>query len=213
MTRIIILTMSIWLSAALAVAGPSCNRTYEFLGLSKGQTSVFWISSFSDGHCQDLRLHALAISGDTLDALYSSELASMGVGCAEHIVRLYDHEEPVTLLDSTGDWIKLDSAGSIRCPDTPTKTKDEYKTWAREVALEGWFWNRHSGMGGIVLPQSTGCRLSLVAIDSAGLYLDYTIDRVLYFPASKYLLVFTKNPMFHGEFDSENGFLLLRRVS
>jgi hypothetical protein len=143
--------------------------------------------------------------------LYSSELASIDVACIEHIVRLFDHEEPFTLVDSTGDWIKLDSACSIRCPDTPTEIRDEYKTWSREVALEGWFWNRHSGTGGIVLPQCRGSQLSLIAIDSAGLYLDYTIDRVLYFPASKFLLVFTKNPMYIGEFDSEHGFLLLRR--
>ncbi|OQA00291.1 MAG: hypothetical protein BWY71_00770 [Planctomycetes bacterium ADurb.Bin412] len=62
----------------------------------------------------------------------------------------------------------------------------------------------------MVLPGFDGLSARLVYFYPAGLYVNYEIDRVYYFPKSRYLLIFTRQPQKAVGLDTMHGFLLFR---
>jgi len=112
--------------------------------------------------------------------------------------------------DSTGDWIELAPGLSVKTPEPSPALLEKYTEWNKQ-AIEAWHWNRQEGRAGVDLPSCRGDSLDVVAIDSAGFYYKYRIEKVFYFPSTGYILIFTHNDRYAGEFDSENGYLLLRR--
>jgi hypothetical protein len=130
-------------------------------------------------------------------------------GVARFIETLH-HEEPVVFSDSLDDWISLESDLKMRLGTPSQDLQAKFAKWKKAVGFGAWYWNRDEGISGIVMPEIRGGDLKLISFYPQGLYYNYRFERVCYFPRSGYVFIITHNDRYADEFDSENGYLLLR---
>jgi hypothetical protein len=198
--------------SAPGIAGPSCNVQHELLGFTIETDQAFWIAIHRTGDCVLSTLLKVVVSGNSLVGTQKIGYSPNTSKWAASLLKLFKHEEPVVWSNPADDWIKIDSGFSIRQPQPSHQLLTRFKQWDGS-AIPAWYWNKQEGVAGIDLPAVRGDDLELVYADSVGLYVNYRFQDVYYFQHGGYLLITTLNDRYAGEFDSENGFLLLRRKS
>jgi hypothetical protein len=95
----------------------------------------------------------------------------------------------------------------------PPPDSAQLKLFEKEYALgDERSWNSKHGIQGINTPSVEGLNVRMVYYYPEGLYIDYTISKVYYFPRSGYVLVFTNQPRLASGLDTMHGFLLLKII-
>jgi hypothetical protein len=204
-------TISI-LTTARALAGPSCDEQFNVIGFTTESEPSFWVAVIRNGDCVSSTLIRVSVHGDSLTGVKKFGYSPSASSWTSSILKQFKHETPIVFSNPSDDWIKLDSGFSIRQPQPSRQLLTRFRQWD-SVGIEAWYWNRQEGAAGVDLPRVRGDSLKLVYADSVGLYLRYRLQDVYYYPESGYLVITTANDRYAGEFDSENGFLILRRES
>jgi hypothetical protein len=193
-----------------ARAACDCDITDDFVAFTAESDTAFFICSIGDDDCASSLLWRLKVVGDSPTIRTRVIIGAASKNTLKQILQTFRHEEPFRPTGSLNDWIQLDSNFAIHLPLPTAELLARFKIWDSS-AIPAFYWNRQERKAGIDVPWSRGDTLEIVAIDSSGFYINYEIRYIYYFAKSGYLLIFTKNDRYAGEFDCENGFLLLRR--
>ena len=181
-------------------ATTNCIQEFFFFGLVD---DVFWIGENISGECTVSYIHQVH-SNDSSNVLVSSSLKEYndwtwlknGMG---HL----NLEKFIRAKRLTAGWQIEDF--TIKNPVSNQRLLDSF--------LEDWNileWNEKEGIKGIVLPQIKNRKTQLLYTYPSGLYINYEINNVYYFPDSKYLLIFTHQPITAPGADTWHGFMILR---
>ena len=181
-------------------ATTNCVQEFIFFGLVG---DVFWIGENISGECITSYLHQVHIN-DSSNELISSSLEECndwtwlksGISCM-------NLEKSIRAKRLTAGWQIEDF--TIKNPVSNQRLLDSFLVDCN--ILE---WNEKEGIKGIVLPQIKNRKTQLLYTYPYGLYIDYEINNVYYFPDSKYLLIFTHQPITASGADTLHGFIILR---
>ncbi len=166
----------------------ACEQEFTFECKTRGNYSVLEITERRFGECQRTNRIALYLSPDEVPAVQFSDRGFTAL--------MVGHREKETFLEIA------DSAGIFLLPDSATLSPPAFDSvFADSIKarrLKGTTimdFYRDCFDNCIDEPRFDNCRARLVWLYGWGLYKNYSIDRVLYFPESRYLLVFTLQPI------------------
>ncbi len=193
-------------------ATTNCDQAFTFLARSKGNNPVFWIAEDVGEECFVSYLLLVTISPSKA-TLISIDLRNFGdwdwlKEGTEHLRT----ELPVELENQNGTWKITQTSEYIKPPPYNSKLSAQFDKHIRKGGSNGVSWNRNHGLKGILLPVIGGAKTKLIYFYPVGLYINYDIAKVYYFPKSGYILIFTHQPKLAVGLDTMHGFLLLKMV-
>jgi len=206
---LILLGMCGWM-ALPAGASTQCEQRFQFFFKTYGLNGTFWIGEDLTGECHFSRLLQLT-PGEKTATLVTADLTKFGAwdwveAAAEHL--RIEKTEPWK--EAEGSWRSADGKIQVTAPPPDAAQRKRFEEHIRQGGDNGCTWNQKYGPAGVVLPGFDGLSARLVYFYPAGLYVNYEIDRVYYFPKSRYLLIFTRQPQKAVGLDTMHGFLLFR---
>ena len=195
-------------------------QTFTFLAKSEENKShphpVFWITEDIGGDYQFSRLLLVTILPS------QTILTSVGLrnfrewNLLKESTQQLETELYVELKEHNGNW-KPDSAlWYIRVPSHSKNLSKQYEKYvAEDNTGDGINWNRKHGLKGVQLPIVGVAQTEQIYFYPVGLYINYDIARIYYFPKSKYILIFTHQNWVRSASggNTMHGFLLLKLTS
>ena len=192
-----------------------CEQSFKFIALVTEESPCFYIFEELSGECYQLRLHKIILGNEGIIAKFDTYefigLEEEGTDSTqkeiiEPILR-YSNEIPEKLLLYGNVWKKEHINWSI----TEPKTNDELLEKARNMTpFIGSLWNEQYGLKGIMFPEFQNIETKLEYFHPRGLYINYKITGVYYFPKKSFLLLFTEQEMKGEGLDTMHGFLIFK---
>ena len=183
----ILYIMLLFFLGELLFATSICDQTLKLVALVNQETPTFYIFEELSGECLQLRLHKITLSKESytndFDVHYITKLNDEGVenlqkGIAQPILQL-SNESPQNIEFEDGAW-KIDNLNwSMMNPDINDDLLDKA---IKLSPLVGSIWFEQYGMDGIMLPEFRNIETELVYFHPRGLYVNYDITDVYYFP-------------------------------
>lgn len=191
---------------ALKVVTSNCHQTFHFFFISQG-TPTFWIGEDVSGECEYSKLLRINIIDSTVSVSQTELKKYKNWGIIPELnslLRIYE-ETPLELNDS--EWKNEDF--KIIAPDYDSSLSVEFNDHIRKGGSNAYSWIKVKGNDGIKLPEIEGIKTELLYSYKTGLYINYEITDVHYFP-SLYVLIFTHQPRKAVGLDTMHGFLIFK---
>ena len=190
------------------VISTNCHQTFHFFFLSQ-RMPTFWIGEDLSGECQFSKLLNISID-DSLVSFSQTELKEYkkwgNIPSLSSLFKIYD-EKPLTVIDNV--WENKDL--KIELPEFDSLLAEEFKEHIRQGGSNASSWLKLKGDKGIRLPKIEGIQTKLLFSYNQGLYINYKISEVHYFP-NAFLLVFTNQPQKAVGLDTMHGFLMFKII-
>lgn len=194
-------------------ATTDCVQTLDLLGVTGTGADgpyVFWVAEDLAGECCESRLIQVVVQKEQAGLIQSSLKGFQDWGCLKEAVALMEGPKGLSLKKEDTCW--QDEHAQVRLAD-PAPNEVLFKRYRKEVAT--WCssareWNNHMGIEGISCPSIEGMNLELLYAYSRGLYINYSIKRVYYYPDRALLFVQTEQKERAVGMDTMHGFLVLR---
>ena len=184
----------------------NCHQTFHFFFLSQ-ESPTFWIGEDLSGECNYSRLINIS-TNDSIISFSQSELKEYNnwgvIPELNSLIRIYD-EQPLELNDNV--WENKDL--KIEPPDYDSLLAGEFIEHLCEGGSNAYSWFKVKGKDGIKLPEIEGINTKFLFSYRTGLYINYEISEVHYFPNS-YILVFTHQPIKAVGLDTMHGFFIFK---
>jgi hypothetical protein len=194
------------IESSVKVYSTNCHQTFHFFFLSEG-SPTFWIGEDLGGECNYSNLLHIGVNNSTVSFSQSrlEKLNSWGnIPKLKSLFRVCD-EHPSELKDKV--WENKDL--KIIPPEYDSLLAEEFSEHIRHGGSNAYSWINLKGDDGIVLPKIEGIKTDLIFSYKTGLYINYEISEVHYFPNS-YILVFTHQPRKAVGLDTMHGFLIFK---
>lgn len=205
------LFLSAW-STQTSECATSCKQSFTFLLATAESNPVFWIVEDVSGECWYSRLIQITVENTKDTAIYLP-LGGHGSWNWRWLEKKMKHivcQPAIELENQNGVWSIPGLSWHIEAPPSDSALlrlfQEEYNA-GRERS-----WNVKYGIKGINVPSLEGIDSKLVYYYPDGLYIDYTISKMYYFPHSGYALLFTNQPRLASGLDTMHGFLLLKII-
>jgi len=183
-------------------ATTNCIQEFIFFGLVD---DVFWIGENISGECTISYLHQVHINDSSTEMISSSLKEYNDWTWLKNGIGRLNLEKFIRAKKLTAGWQIEDF--TIKNPVASQRLLDSFFMDTYWNIVE---WNEKKGIKGIVLPQIMNKKTQLLYLYPRGLYINYEIKNVYYFPDSKYLLIFTHQPITAPGADSCHGFMIMR---
>ena len=181
---------------SLKIYSTFCEQTFHFFFLSKG-SPTFWIGENLSGECQISYLYNISIR-DSIVSVSKSELK--------------EYNKWDELKNISGFFRKYkeldDNDLVITPPQFDPGLRDAFNNHVYEGGSNGYTWNKKHGLDGIILPTVENLKSELLFYYHFGLYINYKIASVHYFPDARLILIFTEQPLRAVGMDTMHGFLI-----
>ena len=190
------------------VLSTNCHQTFHFFFLSQ-RMPTFWIGEDLSGECQYSKLLNISID-DSIVLFSQTQLKEYkNWGNFKEISSLFRifNEKPLTVNDNV--WENKDL--KIKPPEFDSLLAEEFKEHIRQGGSNAYSWLKLKGDKGIRLPKIEGIQTKLLFSYNQGLYINYKISEVHYFP-NAFLLVFTNQPQKAVGLDTMHGFLIFKII-
>lgn len=208
---VFILTLSFLSFWGECFATTNCDQSFTFVGRTKGSNPVFWIGEDVGGECFQSYLHLLAVSGSKVNVITSDlELQDDWEWLLEGMKR-FDLEVPLELVKKIAAWGPKTAKWTVTAPLKNDKLMAEFDNDVIQKGQALSDWNRVRKLKGVDLPVLDKISAQALYFHPGGLYVNYSISKVLYFAKSGYILVFTHQDKPAVGLDTMHGFILLRR--
>jgi hypothetical protein len=184
----------------------NCHQTFHFFFLSEG-SPTFWIGEDVSGECNHSRLLQISIY-DSAVSFSESELKEYdNWGNIPELHSLFNNykEEPLELKGNV--WENEDLR--ISPPAYDSLLSKEFNEHILQGGSNAITWFKLKGNKGIELPDIEGIKTELLFSYKTGLYINYEISEVHYFP-KRYVVVFTHQPGKAVGLDTMHGFLIFK---
>lgn len=199
-------------TASNTFATSNCKQSFTFLRMSPETNPTFWITEKLTGECGSNYLLRVAIS-DPNTSLTSTEI-ELDVDCprVKEVMRYsIATEEPVEFEEKEGVWKSEKNDWYIKAPDSNPKLMVDFAKHIVDGGDNGITWNNEQKSRGILIPGIHNANARTLYFYPKGLYINYVISKVYYFPASRYILIFTNQDHLAVGLDTMHGFFLLIR--
>ncbi|HCY75444.1 MAG TPA: hypothetical protein DHV28_05945 [Ignavibacteriales bacterium] len=175
-----------------------CEQTFKLFFLTKGY-KTFWIGENLSGECQTSTLLNISIfdSNATL---------------AKTSMKNYNSWNEIKILSDAFDTYEAPITNNLSVSDplfdsTLAKSFSSYVLEGGDNAIK---WNAINGENGMVLPIVENFEFDLLFYYNAGLYINYKISVVQYYPDADIAIVFTEQPVRTIGMDTMHGFLIFK---
>jgi len=197
-------------------ATTNCKQLFTFLALTEsfapswtsGTNLSFWIGEDVGGECYWSHLIQIAISDGKAFSRDISVTPYPDWDSFRNGLRHFQRELPEELVEESGVWHCSTASFTVK-PPPPDSVLLSLLRKAVHKGNERW-WNQNHGLEGILQPIFEGIKIELIHYYEAGLYVGYQLSKVYYFSDSKYILIFTHQPMLASGLDTMHGFLLFK---
>ena len=184
----------------------NCHQTFHFFFLSQG-SPTFWIGEDLSGECQISRLLNISVN-DTSGSVSQSELNEYNNwNFVEELNTVFRKYEEQSLELKGNIWQFKDL--KISKPPYESLLAEEFNEHIGQGGSNAYSWLKIKGKDGIILPKIDGIKTELLFSYKSGLYINYEISEVHYFP-NAYLLVFTNQPRKAVGLDTMHGFFIFK---
>jgi hypothetical protein len=183
----LIVILSALSGTVVAQVKPPCDQSFVLFDKTAGRSCLF----FYRVDCLPEARHEFNVLFILPDRVHSFKSGSL---LGNWVARLYENmtlEEYVTVKDS-GDVFRLNDSVSFIAPPEDTSFQRRYNDMDRHD-LKTWNWECTEGCHDY--PVFRGPEPGLIYVSSQGLYKNYQIKEVRYFPASGYVIILTEQPL------------------
>ena len=184
----------------------NCHQTFHFFFLSEG-SPTFWIGEDLSGECDYSILLNVSVNDSSVSVLQSELKAYNNWGIISELSSLFRTYEEQSLEFKDNIWQNKDL--KIYTPIYDSLLAKEFNEHIRQSGSNAYSWIKIKGKDGIILPKIEGMKTELLFSYETGLYINYEISEVHYFPNS-YILIFTNQPSKAVGSDTMHGFLIFR---
>ena len=193
-------------SPASRVFTTNCHQTFHFFFLSQG-SPTFWIGEDLSGECNFSRLIHISVNDS---AAYQSESRLKSYqdwGDVPDLKDLFEtyKEQPLELKDKIWQNEEI----KVHRPAYDPFLAEEFNEHIANGGSNAVTWLKLKGSAGIKLPTIEGINTEYVFSYQSGLYINYEIAEVHYFPG-RYILIFTHQPQKAVGSDTMHGFLIFK---
>lgn len=182
----------------LKIYSTYCEQTFHFFFLSKG-SPTFWIGEDLSGECQTSYLYNISIR-DSKVSVSKSELK--------------EYNEWNEIKKISGFFRKHKELDYDNLVITPPQydagLHDAFINHLVEGGSNGYTWNGKNGLDGIVLPNFVDVKTELLFYHQRGLYINYNIASIHFFPDARLILIFTEQPVKAVGMDTMHGFFIFK---
>jgi hypothetical protein len=194
-------------------AATNCEQVFTFFAYTTGfgtswEQGTFWIGEDVGGECLGSKLIQISISDGKVSSSYASLMGFEEWDWLKEGVKHLQKELPKELIERNGVW----SCSSASFHAMPPPSDSVMLRLFRQAFNNGMerSWNELRGIKGISLPVFKGVKAELLYYYEKGVYVAYGFSHIYYFPHSKYLLIFTHQPMMASGLDTMHGFLIFK---
>ncbi len=191
----------------------SCKQVFNFMGLSEGPKPVFWITEDLSGECNTSRLLQVVMADSTPFVIYTELKESGNWDWFKKGVEYLQMKPALRLNNQDGIWTVERETWRIKTPSHDQNLSEAFDKHIRAGGSNGITWNKDRVSDGVILPQVEDAKTNLVYYYRAGLYINYEIDKVYYFPNFGYLLIFTRQSKLAIGLDTMHGFVILKIIN
>lgn len=184
----------------------NCHQTFHFFFFSQG-SPTFWIGEDLSGECDYSRLLQISINESTISVSESElkEYNNWGNILELHSLFNIYKEEPLVLKGNV--WENKDL--QISPPVFDSLLYKEFNEHIIQGGSNAISWFKLKGNQGIKLPNIEAIKTELLFTYKTGLYINYEISNVYYFP-NRYIVIFTHQPQKAVGLDTMHGFLIFK---
>ncbi len=182
----------------LKIYSTYCEQTFHFFFLSDG-SPTFWIGEDLSGECEISYLYNISIR-DSKVSVSKSELKEYN-----------EWDELKNISGFFGKYKELDDNNLvITPPQFDAGLRDTFNKHVNEGGSSGYTWNKKHGLDGIILPTVENLKSELLFYHQKGLYMNYNIASVHYFPVARLILIFTEQQLRAVGMDKMHGFFIFK---
>jgi hypothetical protein len=180
----------------LKIYSTYCEQTFHFFFLSEG-SPTFWIGENLSGECE-------------ISYLFNISIRDSNVSVSKSELKEYNKwDEVKNISDFFRKYKELDDNNLvITPPQFDPGLRDAFNKHVVEGGSNGYTWNKKHGIDGIVLPNIENLKIDLLFYHQGGLYINYNIASVHYFPDTRLILIFTEQPLRAVGMDTMHGFFI-----
>lgn len=191
---------------ASKVLTTNCHQTFHFFFLSQG-SPTFWIGEDLSGECEYSRLLNISIDDSSVSISQSELKEYNNWGTIPKLSSLFRKYEEQSVEFKDNIWQNKDL--KIYTPVYNPLLAEEFNEHIRQGGSNAYSWIKINGKDGIILPEIDGIRTELLFSYKTGLYINYEISEVHYFPNS-YIIIFTNQPLKAVGLDTMHGFFIFK---
>jgi len=191
---------------ASKVLTTNCHQTFHFFFLSEG-SPTFWIGEDLSGECDYSRLLNVSVNDSSVSVLHSELKDDNNWRNISELSSLFRTYEEQSLEIKDNIWQNKDL--KIYTPIYDSLLAEEFTEHIRKGGSNANSWIKIKGQDGIILPEIEGIKTELIFSYKTGLYINYEISEVHYFPNS-YILIFTNQPRKAVGLDTMHGFFIFK---
>ena len=197
-------------TASNTFATSNCKQTFTFLGMAPESTPTFWITEKLSGECGSTDLLQVSIHDPNI-TLTSKEIKSENDSSQlKEVMKCFiTTEEPFELEKKNGIWKSDNIDWHIKAPDNNPKLMANFDKHIVDGGSNGTTWNKEQQLAGIINSEIHNTNTKMLYFYPKGLYINYEISNVYYFPVSHYILIFTNQNHLAVGLDTMHGFFLL----
>jgi hypothetical protein len=217
-TRIVaLITLIIACWVSLPAAASFVQQRYRFIALTSnwfrpgGFQYVVWIVEDLSGEANSSAILQVVLREDQAPVLVKTRLREYGdwQWFLESVGKI-ESERFKVVWEEQGLFTPEDSGLFVLSPERNVDLMEAFRDSIRIGYSGAYDWNDAMGLGGVDPPRVEGSEWDLVYYYPGGLYIDYEITDVYYFPRPRYLLLFTHQDMLATGMDTMHGFIILK---
>jgi len=191
-------------------AASLCKQKFSILAKSPGSPSIVAYQEELTGECEQYRLHLVFLHDDIVTNMSRSGLDDPPIFVLDYFGTL-GREESVSLNDSSGVYWINDSVW-FKAPEFDSTFDERWSAFVASGGRDEHSWCVENREDCWYFPVFSGADPVLVHRYSGGLYKNYSIDAVTYFPASGTIIIITRQPRLKVGLDTMHGLLIYRLV-
>ncbi len=188
-------------------ASSCCDQTFTIYGKTQGEYSILLWDLLIGGDCYSWYTYVFLFSPDTVRQ-FMAEYGKGGAGWAYDFIANND-EEPIDTLESDGGVYHLNSQISVLQPPVDSTFDDKMKRLADEC-YGADIWYKKCPVNCIDYPVFEGCDAKLLYYYKKGLYKNYALKAVYFFPVSNLVIILTNQPYVAIGLDRMDGILIYK---
>jgi len=213
MRRLLFSTIAVTLVFLLTTASPtssttSCDQTFTLYGKTAGKHAMLIWDLFIGGECERWTTHVLVVGSDKPRLLKYSEDAPNWV---PDLLSELPTEAFVVVPDSAGVY-HFTHAAAVAAPPPDTTFPRKWDKIGGSDYADATKWYRECPVNCLDNPAFLGVEAELVYWYEGGLYKNYGIKEVAYFPESGYVFIKTNQPLVLTGMDRMDGLLIYRLI-
>ena len=192
-----------------ASASSCCDQKFTIHGKTTGEYSLLMYDVYWGGDCLCWSVHTVYLGIERTMAMETNIGLSSGRDWIPMFLSQFPLDTQVELPDSNGIYYINDSM-YITPPPKDSTFEQKYIDIMRDAGADERDWYRECQYDCNDYPEFFGFDAKLVHSYSRGLYKNYGIKEVIYFPESGYLAIITDQPHKAAGLDTMHGMLVYR---